>query len=73
MAPLTIWDLADDCGNVTKAHVARVYGVDPRTVQKWLDAKLLPCRNLPSGRRIIIKAADVVAFDVRMMQRGERA
>lgn len=63
MPRLTIWDLADPCGNVTVADVARSYGVHGDTVRKWIDAGLLPVKRIPSGRRIIIKADDVERFD----------
>ena len=68
MASLTIWDLADECGNVGVEDVARVFGVDKRTVRKWVDSKLLPARALPSGRKLLIKADDVDWFDKRHLR-----
>jgi hypothetical protein len=68
MSKLTIWDFADECGNVGVADVARAYGVDAQTVRKWIDARLLPVRRVPLGRKIIIKADDVDWFDAHHMR-----
>jgi excisionase family DNA binding protein len=63
MPILTIWDMADRCGNVTVIQVAEYYGVHPNTARKWIDNDLIAHRHTPSGRRIIIKASDVERFD----------
>lgn len=72
MGKLTIWTLADEGQNVTIADVAKVYGVDPRTVRKWIDAGLLPARRLPTSGRFLIKADDVDWFDAEHLK-GQRA
>ena len=59
---MSIWDMADSCGNVRARDVAAEAGVDPRTVYKWVEAGLLPCRRLPGSGRMMFKAAEVEAF-----------
>jgi len=59
---MTIWDYADECGNVRLADLAREAGVDKRTAAKWLDAGLVPYRRLPLSGQIRLKAPDVERF-----------
>lgn len=67
---LTIWDMADACGNVTVSDVAMELGVDVRTVRKWIECKVLPARLLPhsTGRKYRLKASDVEAFSRSLMK-----
>ena len=59
---LTIWDMADRCGNVRVKDVAEAAGVTPQTIRKWVDCGLLPYRRLPLSRRIVFEVADVDRF-----------
>ena len=59
---LTIWDLADPCGNLRVRDVAAAAGVNRQTVYKWVDYGLLPCRRLPISRRLMFSAQDVERF-----------
>jgi excisionase family DNA binding protein len=67
---MTIWDMADACGNVRVSHVAAEAGVGKRVVYKWVDAGLLKYRRLPDGH-LRFKAADVEAFLGGMTKRSE--
>lgn len=58
MAVLTIWDVADECGNLRARDVARLIGVDRQTVYKYVECGVLPCRRLPGGY-MVFRAEDV--------------
>jgi len=59
---MTIWDYADECGNVRLADLAREAGVDRRTAAKWVESGLVPFRRLPISGQVRLKAGDVEAF-----------
>jgi hypothetical protein len=63
---ITIWDMADACGNVRLTQFARAAGVDRRTAQKWIDAKLIPVRHLPVSGWVVLRARDVETFLAQM-------
>jgi hypothetical protein len=50
----------------TPSSVARLYGVDPKTVRGWIDRGLLPCYRLPPTAHARgyarIRRGDLIAF-----------
>lgn len=56
-------DLPD--ATITVAHVCASYGVDRKTVMKWIEARLLLARRLPSGQYRIEREA-LIAFHDRL-------
>jgi predicted site-specific integrase-resolvase len=68
---ITIWDMADECGNVRLTQLAKAAGVDRRTAKKWVDAGLIPVRHLPVSGWIILRARDVEVFLAQMDVRAK--
>jgi excisionase family DNA binding protein len=51
---------------LTTGEVARICGVSPRTVMKWVDGKLIPgCYALPGSRDRRIPRASLIAFTAK--------
>lgn len=71
MGQLTIWDRADQYGNLAVADIAESYGVDVRTVRKWIDAGLLPARQLPHGGRFVVRVDELKRFDASLRHAPE--
>jgi excisionase family DNA binding protein len=59
--PMAAADQPEDL--VTVAEAARLAGVSPATVQRWIRRALLPAHATPQGRRVSSAAVRAVATD----------
>jgi excisionase family DNA binding protein len=48
---------------LSPGEVARLFGVDPRTVSRWADDGSLPCIRLPKGHRRFRKSVVDAIFN----------